>query len=131
EFEQVFRNPDLKINLELDKKNNFLELGFELSGTVELDCDLTSEAYDEELKGKSEIIVKFGEEYDDSDDEVWVIPYGEHQINIAQMIYEMTLLAVPVKRIHPDVKSGKDRKSTRLNSSHVKISYAVCCLKKK
>src|SRR5690606_40373542 len=27
--------------------------------------------------------------------------------------------------------SGKDRKSTRLNSSHVKISYAVSCLKKK
>src|SRR5436305_1443171 len=24
----------------------------------------------------------------------------------------------------------KDRKSTRLNSSHVRISYAVCCLKK-
>src|SRR5690606_42090938 len=23
----------------------------------------------------------------------------------------------------------RDRKSTRLNSSHVKISYAVCCLK--
>src|SRR5436309_10749167 len=27
--------------------------------------------------------------------------------------------------------SGRDRKSTRLNSSHVKISYAVFCLKKK
>src|SRR6202043_2978364 len=27
--------------------------------------------------------------------------------------------------------SGLDRKSTRLNSSHVKISYAVFCLKKK
>src|SRR5690606_42143104 len=26
---------------------------------------------------------------------------------------------------------GLDRKSTRLNSSHVKISYAVICLKKK
>src|SRR5207249_11955955 len=26
---------------------------------------------------------------------------------------------------------GADRKSTRLNSSHVSISYAVCCLKKK
>src|SRR5690606_41636126 len=25
---------------------------------------------------------------------------------------------------------GRDRKSTRLNSSHVKISYAVFCLKK-
>src|SRR5690606_41289647 len=26
---------------------------------------------------------------------------------------------------------GRDRKSTRLNSSHVKISYAVFCVKKK
>src|SRR5690606_41146003 len=28
-------------------------------------------------------------------------------------------------------KQPQDRKSTRLNSSHVKISYAVFCLKKK
>src|SRR5699024_11752498 len=28
-------------------------------------------------------------------------------------------------------KSARDRKSTRLNSSHVSISYAVFCLKKK
>src|SRR5690606_40519331 len=28
-------------------------------------------------------------------------------------------------------RNGLDRKSTRLNSSHVKISYAVFCLKKK
>src|SRR5690606_22895980 len=36
---------------------------------------------------------------------------------------------------HMDVRIGigvgKDRKSTRLNSSHVKISYAVFCLKEK
>src|SRR5690349_23649271 len=30
-------------------------------------------------------------------------------------------------KVHP----GGDRKSTRLNSSHVEISYAVFCLKKK
>src|SRR5437868_11199685 len=29
------------------------------------------------------------------------------------------------------VAGGEDRKSTRLNSSHVSISYAVFCLKKK
>src|SRR5438874_10066734 len=29
------------------------------------------------------------------------------------------------------VEVAKDRKSTRLNSSHVEISYAVFCLKKK
>src|SRR5690349_23108137 len=30
-----------------------------------------------------------------------------------------------------DAGTGRDRKSTRLNSSHVEISYAVFCLKKK
>src|SRR5690606_17802359 len=33
--------------------------------------------------------------------------------------------------IHQLLDRAKDRKSTRLNSSHVKISYAVFCLKKK
>src|SRR5690606_39781747 len=39
------------------------------------------------------------------------------------------------RRIPPSQREvrveGVDRKSTRLNSSHVKISYAVFCLKKK
>src|SRR5690349_25157752 len=47
----------------------------------------------------------------------------------------------PVERAHGDVveqqrgcgdrERHRDRKSTRLNSSHVEISYAVFCLKKK
>src|SRR5690606_39372384 len=40
--------------------------------------------------------------------------------------FEMIL---PLTR--PWITSSSDRKSTRLNSSHVKISYAVFCLKKK
>src|SRR5690349_21959010 len=31
----------------------------------------------------------------------------------------------------PEINALQDRKSTRLNSSHVEISYAVFCLKKK
>src|SRR5258705_6822036 len=33
-------------------------------------------------------------------------------------------------KMHPE-RSERDRKSTRLNSSHLGISYAVFCLKKK
>src|SRR6266542_4946772 len=35
------------------------------------------------------------------------------------------------RRDAPDVGLAEDRKSTRLNSSHGSISYAVVCLKKK
>src|SRR5690606_20322961 len=39
--------------------------------------------------------------------------------------------APAVTCLHRCTRSRSDRKSTRLNSSHVKISYAVFCLKKK
>src|SRR2546429_6668176 len=35
------------------------------------------------------------------------------------------------RRAHPGAQQEPDRKSTRLNSSHGYISYAVFCLKKK
>src|SRR5690606_41725075 len=38
---------------------------------------------------------------------------------------------VVVTENDPTSAAARDRKSTRLNSSHVKISYAVFCLKKK
>src|SRR5436309_6394803 len=46
--------------------------------------------------------------------------------------WEIKLAAKPLPAAAEDPKKEKeDRKSTRLNSSHVKISYAVFCLKKK
>src|SRR5690606_40558102 len=55
--------------------------------------------------------------------------------NIEQPFFER--FAAGAARVGFDIAGGKDflprqdRKSTRLNSSHVKISYAVFCLKKK
>src|SRR5207249_9930906 len=40
------------------------------------------------------------------------------------------LLGVPTERAELERLLTSDRKSTRLNSSHVSISYAVFCLKK-
>src|SRR5256885_8923562 len=40
-------------------------------------------------------------------------------------------LGLELRRIEPVMRQQRDRKSTRLNSSHLVISYAVFCLKKK
>src|SRR5256885_9970287 len=42
-----------------------------------------------------------------------------------------TAPSCPRQRSSPACAGGQDRKSTRLNSSHLVISYAVFCLKKK
>src|SRR5260221_8223562 len=45
--------------------------------------------------------------------------------------YGALIGGVAAFHLFPDFVGGKDRKSTRLNSSHTVISYAVFCLKKK
>src|SRR3712207_7581957 len=46
-------------------------------------------------------------------------------------VLTLTEQAVPGVRASYERGAVKDRKSTRLNSSHANISYAVFCLKKK
>src|SRR5437868_9762412 len=57
---------------------------------------------------------------------------GSVQKSLTQRLFEARLGVVAGldARLGPDVPLP-DRKSTRLNSSHVSISYAVFCLKKK
>src|SRR5439155_25520640 len=43
----------------------------------------------------------------------------------------LAVLRTPSHPLMPSEWASRDRKSTRLNSSHVAISYAVFCLKKK
>src|SRR5207302_11087198 len=45
--------------------------------------------------------------------------------------YFPSVLLLPLRKLAGCYLAVEDRKSTRLNSSHVKISYAVFCLKKK
>src|SRR2546427_7089476 len=53
-----------------------------------------------------------------------------HEVEVCALIEDHRDLAEAVARERPGVRDA-DRKSTRLNSSHSQISYAVFCLKKK
>src|SRR5690606_41714201 len=64
----------------------------------------------------------------------FLLRLNEHKgilvFRLGEIILKNQLLSFPkVDFFH--LPSVLDRKSTRLNSSHVKISYAVFCLKKK
>src|SRR5690606_41021877 len=53
------------------------------------------------------------------------------EYGINNPVYQPPVATQENNYIDSPYKPDKDRKSTRLNSSHVKISYAVFCLKKK
>src|SRR2546430_3696872 len=64
----------------------------------------------------------FRSEPEDADEECRPVPAQPG----AARLHRSPFLEIPGR-----VRSDRDRKSTRLNSSHSQISYAVFCLKKK
>src|SRR5699024_12283806 len=58
-------------------------------------------------------------------------PGGRVVIGVAPDQHPVLHLQQRTRRVLERGQPGGDRKSTRLNSSHVSISYAVLCLKKK
>ncbi len=101
-----FNGANLNLHVLLNKTSTMLELALVADGLVNVDCDVSSEPYDQEMATALNLVVKFGDTFNDEDDEILIIPHGSHEVNIAQYVYEMLVLAVPQKRIHPGVEDG-------------------------
>jgi uncharacterized metal-binding protein YceD (DUF177 family) len=105
EFDE-FNDAKVKIKVDLIKTATLLEFKIIATGTVNVDCDLTNEPFDQLIDNSFDLIVKFGEAYNAENEEILILPHGEYEINLAQYIYELIVLSVPNKRIHPGVKDG-------------------------
>ncbi len=101
-----YDNSEIKVNLVFDKKSTHFELNFKQKGFVNVPCDATGEMFNLPIKGKIRLIVQFGEEFNNDNEELLILPHGEFQINISQYIYELIVLSVPQRRVHPGIKDG-------------------------
>lgn len=101
-----FESANINVSLSFFKKTTLLELVFKAKGTVEVPCDVTTEMYHQKIKATLPIVVKFGPEFNDDNEEILILSYDAYQLNVAQYIYEMIILAVPNKKVHPKVLDG-------------------------
>lgn len=90
----------------LDKKNTFFELHINTKGIALLSCDISNEPFEQELSNTLNLVVKFGEKYNDDDVDILIIPQESFQINVAQFIYEAIVLSIPIKKTHPGIENG-------------------------
>lgn len=103
---QEYNDASIELTAILNKMTTMMELEMSAIGTVNVNCDLTNEPFDQPLSANFTLIIKFGEEFNDEDDEILIIPHGDYQIYIAQHAYELLVLSVPQKRVHPGVLDG-------------------------
>ena len=52
------------------------------------------------------MVVSFGDEYNDDNEAILILPHAEYEINVAHYIYELIVLSLPQKRVHPGVEAG-------------------------
>lgn len=94
---------DVNVKATLNKKDTFMELSLSHKGTVNVPCDTTGENFDLPIESNLKLVVKFGDDFNNENEELLILPHGEYQFNVAQYIYEMIILSVPQKRVHPDI----------------------------
>jgi len=103
---QEFDKVNIKVDIIFEKKNTMFNLEFISKGFVMVACDLTGESFELNVNGSLSLIVNFGENFNDDNEEILIIPHNSYQLNVGQYIYEMIALSIPTKRVHPGIADG-------------------------
>lgn len=98
---------DVKVHMQMKHRNGIFDCNFVLKGVIRIPCDRCLDPMDHAVDTTYHIAVKYGEEYDDSSDDVLVIPQTDMSLNVAYMLYDTVLLTIPMRHVHPAGKCNK------------------------
>ena len=109
ELEQdLIERGSFKTHVVLNKSATMLQLNFHTEGRVELVCDRSLEPFEEPVLSDEKLILKFGDRNEELTDEIEIISRNTNRINVARYVFEFIALSLPVKKIHPDLRSNVD-----------------------
>jgi uncharacterized metal-binding protein YceD (DUF177 family) len=121
EDNEIVRKGHLTTRVIMDKGANVIELNFHIKGVVELTCDRSLEVFEHPLEISEKMLYKYGSEEKEIDENVYMITRDTPVINVAQLIYEYILLALPAKKIHPDYRNELDDEDYEVDGGYVYI----------
>ncbi len=95
------RDADLSVKLTVVYNGDVYDLNFAITGNVVLLCDRCLDDLDYPVDAGYHIMVKYGDSYNDESDTLLEIPDSDNYLNVAYMIYDTVVLAIPIKHVHP------------------------------
>ncbi|MCM1320062.1 MAG: DUF177 domain-containing protein [Muribaculaceae bacterium] len=101
-------NADIKVHISVDHKNDVYYFHIIGQGVIDIPCDRCLDPMAHEVSFDEELVVKYGEEYDDSVDGVLVIPDTETRLDIAPVLCDLTLLTIPMRHIHTNGECNEE-----------------------
>lgn len=104
---EAFKDLNVEVHLRLIKRERFLEAIINVSGNATTECDRCLDDMSLEIETESKFIVKIDNELtDEDDDEIIYVKETEHELDLTQTIYEIIVLAIPLKKVHPNDEDG-------------------------
>lgn len=105
-FFEDMENPDihdadLDVLLTIDHKADLYNMLFSITGTITLICDRCLDDLIQPVETTYEIAVKYGDDYNDDNDDLLIIPHSDATLNVAYMIHDTVALTIPIKHVHP------------------------------
>jgi uncharacterized protein len=91
----LVKKADVVCKVELEKQETMLILNFHIAGTIGATCDRCLSQYPQVIDVHEQQIAKFSDEEIDEDDEIMALGKSEHEIALADLIYEYINVAVP------------------------------------
>ncbi len=91
----LVKKANLKCQVELEKQETMLILNFQITGTIDANCDRCLAPYPQQVDIREQQVAKFSEEAIDEDEEIITLSKNDHEINIAGLIYEYINVAIP------------------------------------
>ncbi|MDE7181148.1 MAG: DUF177 domain-containing protein [Muribaculaceae bacterium] len=99
---------DVDVHLTVRRAHEAYSLLFECDGELDVACDRCLDPVEVPVGVDYDIRLKFGEEYDDSDETLITLPYNTTRFDVAPLIYDTLLLSVPLRCVHPDGECNAD-----------------------
>jgi len=98
---------NVRVTLNLEKKETMMIGSFEIKGTVEVACDLCTEPFDLEIEGEYQLIFKFDDK--PTDDETLIIVYPEEfELDLRDNLLELITVSLPSRTIHADGECNEE-----------------------
>ncbi len=110
---------NVQVRLSLEKQSSMMVLDFELDGEVEGSCDRCGDPMDVEVMHEDRLIVKFGDETGDPDDEILVFGPAEHILELQQYLYEYAHLGLPARMAHESEEECNQEAIARLKALEI------------
>lgn len=98
---------DLKAHLDMEYRNGIYDCNFTIRGMMHIPCDRCLDPMEHPVDATYHIAVKYGPEYDDSSDDVLVIPDSDMFLNVAYMLHDTIILTIPMRHVHPQGKCNR------------------------